>query len=156
MGHFVDVTRKEGHIFFEIEFVSYNQLSDNTSTIMLDSGAYLTVISSDVAIEYGFDSLPYKSVDLHGFTGSTPAKLITVPGLKIAGCVITQVNILVPIDTSIKTVVLGQNVLEYFNYKVDHDEGRIYFDKNPNPKPQSKYIDLVGCGGVFTSNLDET
>jgi predicted aspartyl protease len=149
MIHFTDITRKDGHIFLKIGFVSFNQQSNKGLTAMLDSGAYLTVISADTATRYGFNNLPYKNVDLRGFTGSTPAKLITVPGLMIAGWVITQVNMLVPIDANIKTVVLGQNVLEYFNYRVNHDEDRIYFDKNPNPKPQPKYIDLVGCGDVF-------
>ena len=72
--------------------------------------------------------------------------MITVPGIKIASWVITQVNVLVPFDKEIKQEVLGQNVLEYFNYNVKHDEDKIYFAKNPNPKPQVKYIDLLGCG----------
>jgi predicted aspartyl protease len=153
MEHYVEITRKEGHIFFEMEFVSCDQPTNDSTAIMLDSGAYLTVISANTATKFGFDNLPYKNLDLRGFTGSTPAKLITIPGIKIVGWVITQVNILVPFDRKIKQEVLGQNVLEYFNYNVKHDEDKIYFTKNPNPKPQSKYIDLLGCGDVFASNL---
>ena len=47
--------------------------------------------------------------------------------------------------------VLGENVIEYFIYTVDHDTDRIYFAKNPNPKPykdQVKDIDL-SCGRVL-------
>ncbi|MCL2199971.1 MAG: retroviral-like aspartic protease family protein [Defluviitaleaceae bacterium] len=153
MGNYVDITRIEGHIFLEIEFVGYEQPTNDFTKVMLDSGAYLTVISANTAVKFGFDKLPYKTLDLHGFTGSTPAKLITVPAIKIAGWVITQVNILVPFDKEIKQEVLGQNVLEYFNYDVRHDEDRIYFTKNPSPKPQAKYIDLLGCGEVFTSGI---
>ena len=155
MEHYIEISRIEGHIFFEIEFVSHNQLTNDSTKIMLDSGAYLTVISVNTAIKFGFNKLPYKTLDLRGFTGSTPAKLITVPGIKIADWVITQVNILVPFNKEIKQEVLGQNVLEYFNYNVKHDEDRIYFTKNPMPKPQAKYKNLLGCGDVFSTSLHE-
>ncbi|MCL2500741.1 MAG: retroviral-like aspartic protease family protein [Defluviitaleaceae bacterium] len=153
--HEVGITRVGGHIIFEIEFVSYNQPTNVATKVMLDSGAYLTVISASTATKFGFDSLPYETVDLHGFTGSTPAKVITVPGIKLAGWLITQVKVLVPFDKEITQEVLGQNVLEYFNYDVKHDEDKIYFSKNPNPKPQGKYIYLLGCGDVFVNNPNE-
>ena len=60
MGHYVEITRKEGNIFFEIEFVSHDQPANDSTKVMLDSGAYLTVISANTATKFGFDSLPYK------------------------------------------------------------------------------------------------
>ena len=57
----------------------------------------------------------------------------------------------VPLDDIEIVEVLGENVLEYFNYVVDHEKDVIYFQKNPAPKPyvnQARGIDL-SCGKVL-------
>ena len=54
--------------------------------------------------------------------------------------------------------MIGENVLEYFNYVVDHDKDYIYFTKNPSPKPyinSEKGIDL-SCGRVLALEQSPT
>ena len=42
-----------------------------------------------------------------------------------------------------------ENVLEYFNYCMDTGNDRIYFEKNPYPKPISED---TKCGVVFLAD----
>ena len=47
------------------------------------------------------------------------------------------------------TNILGQNVLEYFKYFMDTENDRIYFVKNPIPKPISEEM---ACMNVFITD----
>jgi len=80
---------------------------------------------------------------------------ITLNNNHIAGKYINQVTVAIPRDLENPNAkkfsinLLGQNVLEYFNYYMDTSNDRIYFFKNHNPKPIS---DDTMCGTVFTSD----
>ena len=131
--------------------------SEGTATkiqFVLDSGAYITVLNRSSARKAGLSLTGAYTANLTGFNkerGSDKAEVVTVPRMGIGNFIIEDVQILVPLDDIEIAEVIGENVLEYFSYTVDREVDRIYFSKNPDPKPYintNKNIDL-SCGRVL-------
>ena len=142
------------HVLYEGSPVDGNEIR-----FILDTGAYLSVISRNTAILCGLDKLPKKTTSLFGFGGGINADFVLVPGFKILDKVRTDVPVLIPHDmyrihpiTKEKKLfpeVLGLNLLEYYNYFVDTENDRLYLQDNPNPR--FHHIKLAS-GKVFLSD----
>jgi len=122
---------------------------------VFDSGAYITVLTRLNANRIGLPLSGEYTANLTGLNkerGSDKAEIVTVPKIAIGKFVLEDVQVLVPLEDIEISEVIGENVLEYFTYTVDHDIDRVYFTKNLNPKPYkdlAKGIDL-SCGRVLT------
>ena len=141
------------HIIYEGSPIDGDEIK-----FILDTGAYLSVISRSTAIRCGLDKLPKRTTNLFGFGGGISADFIRIPGFRIFEKTRTDVPVLIPHDmyrihpeTGEKKLmpdVLGLNVLEYYNYYIDTENDRIYFNENPNPRFYSK---IFASGQSFLS-----
>jgi len=150
---FISLRRESGHLYLFAQLY-HEGASDEGGLVnlILDTGAYLTVLSRSTAIRCGFDKLPSKVVPLNGFGGRGElADAVRIPSLKILNKLVTDVPVLIPHRKDLTQEVLGLNVLEYFNYYVDTGNSRLYLKLNPSPKP---YDPSLACGQIFTLSLD--
>jgi len=146
---FVLLRREEGHLYMFVRaFYKGNEDQGRRLNLILDTGAYITVISRRTAIYCGFDKLPSKVVTINGFGGNgETADAVRIPGLRILDKLITDVPVLIPHRKDLTQEVLGLNVLEYFNYYIDTENSRLYMKLNQNPMP---YDEMVACGEIYT------
>ena len=151
--NYTDFSRKNGHIQIDVNVFP----SDGIPTkipVVFDTGAYITVLTRMSARRIGLPLTGKYTANLTGFNkerGSDEAEIVIVPKVVIGKFMMEDVQILVPLEDIEVAEVIGENVLEYFNYTVDHSSDRIYFAKNPAPKPyinHAKGIDL-SCGRVL-------
>jgi hypothetical protein len=147
-NHFVEFERKHDHLMvWAHPFANESPKAPSKSPVefILDSGAMITMIDLGTAEELKYTSLPVKRSTTLG--GVVPGCSIAVDykvieGIKIAGLRLSKVTV-----AMFERSILGQNILEYFNYFMDTGNDKIYFAKNPNPKPISED---AKCGVVFT------
>lgn len=129
--------------------------------LILDTGAYMTVISRSTANRCGFDKLPKTTLSFTGFGGKVKADFVKIPGLLILGKLKTDVPVIIPHDyfhvdedTGEKKPmqeVLGLNVLEYYNYFIDTENDKLYLQDNPSPR---FYDPVLESGPAFTAKKD--
>jgi len=97
---------------------------------ILDTGAYLTVLTKITAELFGFDKLRplARNIPLTGFAGfKVSGDLLEIPTL--LGDKRIEAKVVVPyVDT--EDNILGLNVLEHFNYLIDNTNDKIYFADN--------------------------
>ena len=96
--------------------------------LLLDTGASITTIPSQVAIDLGYDlSNPKQEVDILASSGIFTAKIITVRKLTAIGETVENIDVLchdLPED-SIVEGLLGLNFLQYFDIKISFSTGTI-------------------------------
>lgn len=152
-NEFVVLHRAKGHLYIFVQaFYEGSHSKGRRLNLILDTGAYVTVLSRRTAIRCGYDKLPLKEVTINGFGGNgEPADAVRIPGLKILNKLVTDVPVLIPHRKDLTQEVLGLNVLEYFNYYVDTENSRLYLKLNPNPQ---SYDPIIACGQIFTLASD--
>jgi len=126
----------EGHYFLHLPaFFSTDGHANALISFVLDTGAYLTVISRDTATRFGFDKIPpiNTNLPLSGFAGGCNADLVEIPGLIVGGRMLEGVKVAIPQEIN-GINLLGLNILEYFNYLIDSNNSKIYFAMNDNYK----------------------
>jgi hypothetical protein len=122
-----------------------------------DPGAVITTMTLETAKKLKYNLLPVKrTTTLGGFVPGISVKVDykVIPGILIAGFRLSKITIAIPNPNDpsankIRSNLLGQNILEYFNYYLDTENDKIYFAKNPKPKPISED---TKCGVVFLSD----
>ena len=162
-NNFLTIERNDGLYYVTVNVIYEGSTKDGEEVkLILDTGAFMTVLSRGTAIKHGFDKLPKKAASITGFGGTIPADVIRIPGVKLLNRLYMNVPILVPHEmyrVDQKTgkkkqmqEVLGLNILEYYNYYVDVGNDRLYLKENPNPKFLNE---VLKSGDVFTLNLDQ-
>ena len=74
-NNFYDLERKNGLLYLTVQAIHEGSASEGTDIkFILDTGAYMTVISRGTAIQCGFDRLPKTEVTLYGFGGGVGVK----------------------------------------------------------------------------------
>ena len=139
--------RPDGHRHLKIP-VFYNTDENNNNSIdfILDTGAYLTVLTKRTAELFGFDKLLPLAVNvpLTGFAGyKVEGDLIEIPILLGGKRLIAKV--VVPY-VHITNNILGLNVLEHFNYSIDNTNDKIYFSDNPVYKANN----VLMCSNIWS------
>jgi len=124
---------------------------------LFDTGAMMTMVDVGTAKKLNYLSLPTKRTLTLG--GIVPGYSITVDykviaGIEIAGLRLSKVTVAIPNPNdpnaeNFERNILGQNVLEYFNYFMHTSNSSIYFERNPDPQPVSKD---ATCGIVFLAD----
>ena len=158
---YYDIERRGGLLYVTLQILYSGSPAQGTDIkFILDTGAYMTVISRGTAIRRGFDNLPKAVTTLYGFGGGIEVDFVRIPGLKILDKLHTDVPVLIPHDlfrihekTKEKKQmpeVLGLNVLEYYNYYIDTENDRLYLSENPNPRFYSKNL---ASSQVFLTDL---
>ena len=156
---FSEFEREDGHMIINVSILNDDNKISKIKLIF-DSGAYVTVISKPTARKLGLPIGSGKPAFLRGFNREhtvVTGELIEIPKIMIGKHFVSDVKAVIPLDDIPVAEVLGENLLEYMNYTVDHDKDKIYFEKNPNPKPyinEEKGIDL-SCGGVLLHSIDQ-
>jgi hypothetical protein len=159
-SNFYTLERQGGLLYVTIQAVYEGSIDTGTDIkFILDTGAFMTVISRGTAIRRGFDKLPKRKTTLFGFGGGIDVDFVRIPGLLLLGKLRTDVPVLIPHDiyrihpkTGEKKQlpdVLGLNILEYYNYYIDTENDRLYLKDNPN---QRFYRDELKSGQVFAGN----
>ena len=157
--NFYKLERKEGLFYLTVHTVyAGSPIEGAELKLILDTGAFMTVLSRGTAIKHGFDKLPKTRTSFTGFGGSVAVDYVRIPGLLILGKLHTDVPVLVPhemyrVDKKTGTPkqmqeVLGLNVLEYYNYYIDSENDRLFLQENPNPK---FYRAVLASGQAFTA-----
>ena len=149
----VEFSRKRGHMQVYVKMFPPEGLPTKIQFVF-DTGAYITVLTRLNAQLVGLPLTGKYTANLTGFNkdrGHDKAEIVIVPKIEIGKFTVEDVQVLVPLEDIKISEVIGENILEYFTYTVDHDTDRIYFTKNLNPKP---YIDLakgidLSCGRVL-------
>jgi len=163
-SNYYDLTRDSGLLYVTLKAIYPGSPVDGEAIdFILDTGAYLSVISRSTAIRCGFDKLPKKTTDLFGFGDAIAVDFVRIPGLIILGKTRTDIPVLIPHSMyrtnprtgEIKQMpeVLGLNVLEYYSYYIDTENDRLFLNDNPNPRFYSKFLE---SGQVFTLPDDES
>ena len=158
--HFVDFERKYDHLIvlaYPFANSSPRSPAKEPTEFVYDTGAMITMIDLETAEKMNYTSLPVKrAATLRGIVPgySIDVDYKVIAGIKIAGLRLSKVTIAIPNPNdpnaeNFERSILGQNVLEYFNYYMDTGNDKIYFAKNPNPKPVSED---AKCGVVFLSD----
>lgn len=153
---FSEFVHKKGHMIVSITNFIDDEDLDKTDLIF-DTGAFVTVLSRPTARRIKLPLGTGKPAALQGFTDEhdpIPGELIEIPRIMLGKHLVYGVKVIVPLEDIAVAQVLGENVLEYFDYTVDHGNNIIYFKKNPNPKPyvnEKKGIDL-SCGKVLLAS----
>jgi predicted aspartyl protease len=115
-------------IALSLEVSSINADSVQAFSVALDTGASITTIPSQVAIDLGYDlSNPKQEVDILASSGIFTAKIITVRKLTAIGETVENIDVLchdLPED-SIVEGLLGLNFLQYFDIKISFSTGTI-------------------------------
>ena len=117
---------------------------------LFDTGAYVTVINKETSLFLGFDRITPLVDDfpLTGISGSLDASLIEIPGMIIGDRTLKGIKVAVPHEDS-KCCILGLNVLEHFNYLLDSEHSKIYFNDNK----KYKIPDELKSAEVLSTNL---
>jgi hypothetical protein len=160
--NYYDLERQDGLLYITVKAVHEGSSGEGTDIkFILDTGAYMTVISRGTAIRRGLDKLPKTATTLFGFGGGIDVDFVRLPGMKIFGRLRLDVPVLIPHDmyrVNPKTgekkqmpEVLGLNVLEYYNYYIDTENSRLYLSENPCPK---FYSSNLKSGQVFAIDSD--
>jgi clan AA aspartic protease (TIGR02281 family) len=150
---FLKLYRQKGHLYIPISTAFSNSDGSGVELLfILDTGAFMTVISRVRAERFGYDKLPRISSKIKGFTGEEPADFVRIPSLKILNTLITNVPVLIPHSKVLKHNIIGLNVLEYFNYYINTGNDRMYIDRNPTPRP---YDPILACGSILVLETDE-
>ena len=148
----------------------YDEEKDISAFVQAGGNARITVISPDGSVladshpldletaeKLNYASLPTKrSATLGGIVPgySIAVDYKVIAGIRIADLRLSKVTVAIPNPKDpnaeiFERSILGQNVLEYFNYHMDTGNDKIYFEKNPNPKPISED---TKCGIVFLAD----
>jgi hypothetical protein len=155
--NYYKLVRKDGLFTIKLQAVYEGSTYDGTDiSFILDTGAYLTVISRSTAIMCGFDKLPKMRATLFGFSGGIAADFVRIPGLRLLDRLHTDVPVLIPHDlyrinpdTGEKKQlleVLGLNILGYYDFYVDSTSDRLYLKETQQPK---FYNDILKSEQVF-------
>jgi len=146
-NNLLDIHRTGGHFYVTLRAIYSGGDMDGTEiSFILDTGAFITVISRDIANRFGYDKLPKIPGKIKGYSGETPADFVRIPGLKILKPFLTDVPVLIPHSSELKQNILGLNILEYFKYYIDTENDKLYLSENPNPR---HYDSILACGGIF-------
>jgi hypothetical protein len=156
--NFYDIKRQDGLFYVTLQAIHEGSANEGTDIkFILDTGAYMTVISRGTAIQCGFDRLPKKYVTLFGFSGGITADFVRIPGLRVLDKLYTDVPVMIPHDlyrvhpkTGEKkqmAEVLGLNILGYYDFYVDSTNGRLHLKETLVP---SFYNDNLKSGQIFT------
>ena len=161
--NFYELEREDGLLYVTLKTIYEGSLAKGTGIrFILDTGAYMTVISRSTAIHRGFDKLPKKEAVLYGFGGGIDVDYVRIPGLMILGKFRSDVPVLIPHDTyrvhhktgekKLLQDVLGLNVLEYYNYYIDTANDRLFLNENPIPR---FYHERLASGQAFHATVAE-
>ena len=121
-----DSTRQLIALSLEVSGINVDNVQ--AFSVALDTGASITTIPSQVAIDLGYDlSNPKQEVDILTSSGIFTAKSITVRKLTAIGETVENIDVLchdLPED-SIVEGLLGLNFLQYFDIKISFSTGTI-------------------------------
>ena len=151
--NYIEFSRTQGHMFVYVHVFPPDG-APSKIPFVFDTGAYITVLTRMSVRKIGLPLTGAYTANITGYNknhGYDKAEMVVVPKIEIGKFIVEDVQILVPLEDIEIAEVIGENVLEYFTYTVDHDMDRVYFSKNHNPKPYKnpeRGIDL-SCGRVL-------
>ncbi|MCL2204800.1 MAG: retropepsin-like domain-containing protein [Defluviitaleaceae bacterium] len=118
-------------IFVDLYTVNDSHKPVEQLHIILDTGAFMTLIDKDVAVSSGYEIIEEKGCIISGFSEKgLLCDLRKISTLVFAGFKIKDVIIATPHEDDIGVAeVLGMNILENFNFHIDIETEEIYLNK---------------------------
>ncbi|MCL2225935.1 MAG: aspartyl protease family protein [Defluviitaleaceae bacterium] len=138
---------EDGHRHLMVPvFFSGNSYANDKVDFILDTGAFLTVITTETAKIFGFDKLPplKKNIPLMGFAGFGINGDLVEISMLLGNRRLDGVKVAIPYANTTDNI-LSLNILEHFNYAVDSTNDKIYFSENPTYKAHQE----LKCGNIF-------
>ena len=125
----VQLSRVSGLIFLDIGLWSIKESKYRNMAIMLDTGASVTTISEQILSSLGYNN-PGKAILVTTAGGTVNVHTKTVERVKIGVIEMENVDVYSHIfpDECFSDGVLGMNILNQFNFKLDLDAQVIEFD----------------------------
>ncbi|MCL1885101.1 MAG: retropepsin-like domain-containing protein [Defluviitaleaceae bacterium] len=118
-------------IFVDLYIVNDSRKPIEQLNIILDTGAFMTLLDKDAAISSGYEIIEERGCIISGFSEKgLVCDLRKIPTLVFAGFKIKDVIIATPHEDDIGAAeVLGMNILENFNFHIDIETEEIYLNK---------------------------
>ncbi len=142
----------DGHYHIHVPTLyESGSFSNERIDFILDTGAYITVITRKEAALLGFigQYTVRHDIPLEGFAGGCLADIMEIPGMVLGGQFLKGVKVAVPhVDTA--TNILGLNVLDLFKFLVDTENRQLHLARNPAPQISPH----LQCAGVFSLSAD--
>jgi len=150
-SNFLNIKRHSGHYYVTLraKYNAFDKAYTEKIDFILDTGAFITVISRDIADMFGYGKLPKIPSKIKGYTGESPADFVRIPGLKILNIELLDLPVLIPHNRELKQNILGLNVLEYFEYSIETKNDKMYINLNTNPR---HYHKILECGQVIVDS----
>jgi len=133
------------HLMVPVFFKEGSHANDKVDFI-LDTGAYLTVLTLKTAVLFGFDKVTplKKNIPLTGFAGFSIAGDLIEITMLIGNRKLSAAKVAIPYVNTTDNI-LSLNILEHFNYAIDNTNDKIYFADNPIYKAHQE----LKCGNLF-------
>jgi hypothetical protein len=119
----------------------------------LDTGASISIVSSDVAAEAGMTPLSMDSLEIVTATGRIPARPSVISRLQFAGVSITNAKAMI-VDVELMQVhflegtgppvairidgIVGFDILRHLRVRLDYSAGTLTVSEPPTPKPRAR------------------
>ena len=118
----VKLSRVSGLLFLDIGLWSIKESIYRNMAIMLDTGASVTTISEHILYSLGYTK-PGKAILVTTAGGAVNVRAKTVDKIKIGAIELKHVDVYSHVfpDECFSDGVLGMNILNHFNFKVDLD-----------------------------------
>ena len=85
-NRFYELKREDGLFYVTIPVIyEGGEIAGEDLKFILDTGAYMTVISRGTAIRHKFDKLPKVTTELFGFSGGINVDFVRISGFLIIG-----------------------------------------------------------------------
>jgi hypothetical protein len=123
-----DVEVSENKIHVGIASIGKSHIPMTRFSLLLDTGAFITLISKERAEENGYKIYEESGCIISGFSEKgLICDLRTIPTVVFCGFRIEDAVVATPHDNGIPiTEVLGMNVLENFSFGLDFTKSEIY------------------------------
>ena len=110
----------------------YDSYANKDIDFMIDTGAFLTLVTRQTAIVHGFNNLDVIfEWELRSFNNKMVAiaDFVELPGLVIGGKMLIGAKVGIPKENT-RLNILGMNILEHFKFYLDTEDEKLYFEDN--------------------------
>ncbi|MDR2168281.1 MAG: hypothetical protein LBE35_10620 [Clostridiales bacterium] len=143
-----------GQIFARLVSVDGSRKPAKTLLLIVDTGAFITVINKEKAEESGYKIIEERGLNIRGFSEKgLVCDLRVIPEAVFCGFRIKDVLVATPHDDGVKvSEVLGMNILENFSFGFDLNESEIYLSARGDFISQKPHY---SCGDISIFEEEE-
>ena len=157
----LDFVLKDAKYVSKVMLKPPNEEKNKPVDLIFDTGASMTIISETLFAGLNFKRQDERKVTLIGVNGESEAVSVIIPNFEIGGVDLGRVRVVVGnvYKTFRNRVILGMNVLVWFNYSVLHHKRQIILSErkiNTKIPRTDRFIALYPQIMSLMSDIDET